>query len=73
MANPSPLFSQPDYYLNETFQALMRQWNTYINSEETDDEILAEWEEIIIKDFRRYANEWLKENKNKSAWRKDLR
>lgn len=51
---------------------MMRKWNTYLDSEEPNINLLVEWEEILLKDFRTYANEWLKTNKKKTAWRKDL-
>lgn len=83
MGNPSSLFSfngkkktrikNPDYYLNTKFISLIKQWKLYLESDEDDDDILTVWEEIIRKDFRLYANEWRNKNKNKTAWRKELR
>ena len=51
---------------------MMRRWNIYLESEEPNINLLVEWEEILLKDFRRYALEWLKENKGKTGWKKDL-
>ena len=45
----------------------------YLQSNEKDDDVLAMWEELLLKDFRLYANIWLQKNKNKTAWRKELR
>jgi len=70
------IFSNADYYKNEHFINLMRNWNRYIQSDEKDEDILAEWEEIIMKDFRVAAKEWLFSvddssipNYESSAWR----
>lgn len=73
MGNPSLIFSNPDYYLNETFVKLLREWNRYLQSDEQNEDVLAQWEELILKDFRTEANKWRKENKQKTKWRKDLR
>lgn len=35
----------------------MRNWKKYIDSDESDDETLATWEELLLKDFRQHANE----------------
>lgn len=72
MLNPPTFFSSIEYYRNRKFQQMMRKWNTYLDSEEPNINLLVEWEEILLKDFRTYANEWLKTNKKKTAWRKDL-
>ena len=45
----------------------------YMTADENDEELLTQWEEIILQDFRRYALDWLKKNKRKTWWRKDLR
>lgn len=70
------IFSNIDYYKNEHFVNLMRNWNRYIQSDEKDEDVLAEWEEIIMKDFRVAAKEWLFSvdddaipNYESSAWR----
>ena len=73
MGNPSLIFSNPDYYLNETFVKLLREWNRYLQSDEQNEDVLAQWEELKLKDFRTEANKWRKENKRKTKWRKDLR
>ena len=59
------LFSSNDYYRDYNFQRLMRNWNKYEGfvGEETD-EMMAEWEEWIIKDFYEGATLWLKKNPN---------
>lgn len=73
MVNPFPIFSNYDYYLDERFQKMMLSWNIYLRSNVEDDDLLTAWEELLLKDFRIHANAWLKQNKGKTAWRKDLR
>jgi hypothetical protein len=55
-----PIFSNIDYYKNKTFQRLMREWNTYLEADIESDELAAEWEEQILKDFLDGARFWLK-------------
>jgi hypothetical protein len=72
--NPLPLFfSSPDYYKNIHFIRCLRNWNKYLESDEPNEDILAEWEEVCLKDFRQHATEWLKENENDIFWRVDLK
>jgi len=51
----------------------MRNWNIYLQSNEQDDEVLTEWEELLLKDFYQYSLEWFKLNKNNTFWRKELK
>ena len=51
----------------------MYRWHKYLGAENLDDDTAAQWEELLLKDFRKEANKWLKENKRKTAWKKDLR
>ena len=75
MDNPSLFFSNTsyDYLKDNKFIELLRNWNMYLQSNEKDDDVLAMWEELLLIDFRLYANIWLQKNKNKTAWRKELR
>jgi len=68
-----PIFSNMDYYKNLHFQRCMRNWNIYLQSNEQDDEVLTEWEELLLKDFYQYSLEWFKLNKNNTFWRKELK
>lgn len=70
--NPSLFFSSYDYYKNPHFQRCMRNWNTYLNSTEADDQVLAEWEEVCMKDFLDHAREWWNRNKEMIHWRVGL-
>ena len=47
-----PFFSNPDYWKNPEFQKLMLKWNVYMQSDEEDDDVLAQWEELIMKDWK---------------------
>ena len=75
MSNPAPLFSNIDYWTNPQFQRLMRNWNKYItyNGDEINNtELMFEWEEVLLRDFLKHSKEWLKENRRKTNWRKEL-
>ena len=72
MPNPSLFFSSPNYYKNPHFQRCMRNWNMYLNTEENDDDVLAEWEEILYKDFLQHSKEWLHNNYNMIHWKVGL-
>jgi len=43
-------FFSIDYFKNHHFVRLMRNWNIYEQSDESDDLILAEWEETLLYD-----------------------
>ena len=62
-----PFFSNPDYWKNPEFQKLMLKWNVYMQSDEEDDDVLAQWEELIMKDWKRGATRWLNENKERQS------
>jgi len=69
-------FSSIDYYKNHDFIRLMRNWNKYMDYDGDDvdsDDIMAEWEETLIRDFLQASIEWLENNKTLTYWRKDLR
>ena len=68
-----PFFSNPDYWKNPEFQKLMLKWNVYMQSDEEDDDDVAQWEELIMKDWKRGATRWLNENKRKTKWLNELR
>jgi hypothetical protein len=71
--NPLPLFySSADYYTNHHFVRCMRNWNKYLESDEPNEDILVEWEEVCLKDFRKHAVEWLENNYDDTFWREDL-
>ena len=65
------IFSNADYYKNEEFQRLMRNWNT-VNVKTNDPEILEELYNIIKFDFYRASLEWLKHNYDEDYWKYDL-
>jgi len=50
----------------------MRNWNKYMESDEQDEDILAEWEEVLLKDFDRGAYEWLVANYDMIHWKVGL-
>ena len=62
MVSLSSLFSSYDYYENYNFQRLLRNWNTYMDSEGESDDMMSEWEEWLLKDFLDGSREWLKKN-----------
>tara|TARA_R110002051_G_scaffold260973_1_gene320871 strand:+ start:519 stop:731 length:213 start_codon:yes stop_codon:yes gene_type:complete len=64
-------FTNADYYKNEEFQRLMRNWNT-VNVKTNDPEILEELYNIIKFDFYRASLEWLKHNYDEDYWKYDL-
>lgn len=69
-------FSSIDYYKNHNFIRLMRNWNKYLDYDGDDvdsDDIMAEWEETLIRDFLQASIEWLENNRSLTYWRKDLR
>ncbi|MEK9897067.1 MAG: hypothetical protein VW518_11700 [Burkholderiaceae bacterium] len=69
------LFSNIEYYRNNTFVELMRKWNSYMTYEGEDvedEDLMFEWEELLLKDILFESKKWLKENRNKVGWRKDL-
>ena len=71
--NPLPLFySSPNYYENHHFIRCMRNWNLYLESSECDEDILAEWEEVLLKDFLCHSRDWLDNNRDDVFWREDL-
>jgi hypothetical protein len=75
MSNPSPLFSNIDYYRNRQFQRLMRNWNKYImysGDEVHNEELMFEWEELLLKDFLKHSREWLDKCKEDTFWREGL-
>ena len=51
----------------------MRNWNLYLESSECDADILAEWEEVLLKDFLCHSKDWLDNNRDDTYWREDLR
>ena len=65
----SQIFSSYDYYKNYDFSRLMRNWNAYLQSSESNELVLAEWEETLLKDFLDGARKWLREN---SIWGEGL-
>ena len=63
-------FSNADYYKNEEFQKLMREWN---NIKIYPNEILNEQvKENKLFDFYKNAKEWLKHNYDEDEWKYDL-
>jgi hypothetical protein len=73
MSNPSPLFSTIEYFRNHHFNRCMRNWNKYVDyTGDASEEMMAEWEEILLKDFLNHAREWLNKNKNMVHWKSGL-
>ena len=60
MPNTPVFFSSADYYKDYDFTRLMRNWNKYMEYTGGDDDVMAEWEEILLKDFLNAAKNWLK-------------
>jgi len=53
-------FSNADYYKNEQFQTLMRNYNYFMKDKEMENEKIQDMiKEILIGDFYRSAKEWL--------------
>ena len=51
----------------------MRNWNKYVDyTGDASEEMMAEWEEILLKDFLNHAREWLNKNKNMVHWKSGL-
>jgi hypothetical protein len=76
MSNPEPIFSNIDYYRNRQFQKLMRSWNEYImysGKEVTNEDLMWEWEETLLKDFLKESKKWLWKNMaGNTFWRVGL-
>jgi len=68
-----PFFSNPDYLLNDNFIGLMRRWHTYLDADDLDDDTMAQWEELLLKDFRIEGKKCLKKMWRTTKWRKHLR
>ena len=62
------LFSSTDYFKDYNFVRLMRNWNKYLTYEDYNsnepEQMMAEWEEWLLKDFYEGATQWLKKNPN---------
>jgi|TARA_R110000751_G_scaffold71898_1_gene145887 hypothetical protein len=52
------IFSNADYYKNEKFQELMREWNN-IDYFKDDPKIYEQVKENLMNDFYRKGKEWL--------------
>jgi len=65
-------FSSYDYYTNYNFNRCMKNYNIYLESENESDEVLAEWEEVCIKDFLDEARIWLDNNHDMIHWKVGL-
>jgi hypothetical protein len=50
----------------------MRKWNKYLLDDIDDEKLCYEIEETLLFDMWQEARKWLKENKNKTYWRKDI-
>jgi|AACY02.18.fsa_nt_gi hypothetical protein len=72
MSSTLPIFSNMNYYKNPTFVKLMRKWNKYLLDDIDDEKLCYEIEETLMFDMWQEARKWLKENKNKTYWRKDI-
>jgi len=65
-------FSSPNYYKDLHFQRCMRNWNKFLETDVIDDDELAEWEEVLLKDFLQHSREWLNRNKDMVHWKLGL-
>ena len=65
-------FTTKEYENDPVFQELEKKWNVYLNADENDDDILTEWEEVLLKEFYREAINWMKIHKDDNTWRKNL-
>ena len=64
------IFSNADYYKNEIFQELMREWNKREEFKHFDDpRIYGAVVENMINDFYRTSLEWLKRNYDEDDWK----
>ena len=66
------LFSSMDYYQNHHFIRCLRNWNIYLESDENNEDLLVEWEEVLLKDFLQHSKEWLSDNRDDVFWRVGL-
>jgi len=62
------IFSNADYYKNEIFQELMREWNN-LDYYKDDQKIFEAVVENLIFDFYRASLEWLKRNYDEDDWK----
>ena len=62
------IFSNADYYKNEIFQELMREWNN-LDYYKDDQRIYEAVVENLIFDFYRASLEWLKRNYDEDDWK----
>lgn len=75
LSNPAPLFSNYDYFRNYHFQRCLRNWNKYIEYDGKDvdnEELMYEWEELLLKDFYKSAKEWFDRVGDEIFWRVGL-
>ena len=64
------IFSNADYYKNEIFQELMREWNKREEFKHFDDPRIYEAVvENLIFDFYRASLEWFKRNYDEDDWK----
>lgn len=62
------IFSNADYYKNEIFQELMREWNN-LDYYKDDQRIYEAVVENLIFTFYRASLEWLKRNYDEDDWK----
>jgi hypothetical protein len=62
------IFSNADYYKNEIFQELMREWNN-LDYYKDDQKIFEAVVENLTFDFYRASLEWLKRNYDEDDWK----
>jgi hypothetical protein len=65
-------FTNADYYKNEEFQRLMREWNGLNNYKDCNPEVYEEIVGNLKNEFYRISLEWLKRNCARGKWQFEL-
>jgi hypothetical protein len=65
-------FPNADYYKNEEFQRLMREWNNLDTYKDCNPEIYEEIVGNLMNEFYRIAKEWLKHNYDSDEWKESI-
>jgi len=65
------IFSNADYYKNQIFQELMREWHN-LDYFKDNQRIYEAVVENLMFDFYRASLEWLKRNYDEDEWKEEL-
>jgi hypothetical protein len=65
-------FPNADYYKNEEFQRLMREWNNLDTYKDCNPEIYEEIVGNLMNEFYRISKEWLKHNYDSDEWKESI-